>query len=318
MLAAAVGAIAACGLDLLATSDGPLGGGPDGTADAPLGDGPLGGGDGAAEGSQIDLPPVPDPFLDAGLDVNQENCLAGCDGGACDAGWCVYECEAGTCTANTVQCPEGIPCEVNCRDGACTKGIDCSSATACRLGCSGLNSCTTKPIECSGVACSVACTGDGTCTNGVHCDAGACTVVCLGLNSCKSKPVTCNANTCTVRCGGPGSCAQGVRCDATQRCDVGCSGLNSCVGQPVSARSDGTSIVECTGQGTCDKGSILGGGGEAGVVCSGPGSCATKTFCDAGKCSALCDNVNFNFCCKAGTICELKTNNCSIKDAGCP
>ena len=313
-----MGALAACGLDVLATGDrSPDATGPDaGTSDAASGDVPF------QDGTQITLPPVPDPFLDAGLDASQDNCLAGCDGGTCDAGWCVFDC-AGGCTAKTVQCPAGIPCDVRCTGaGSCTQGIDCTEASACRIDCSGGGSCTTKPVQCSGLACKIDCLGAGSCTSGVNCDAGACSISCLGEGTCTTLPTTCNANTCTIRCGAGGevgkdSCSAGVKCDTTQLCDIGCVAHNVCRNQPVKARSDGTSIVNCTGQTSCNKGSVL-GGGQAGVACSGAGACATKTFCDAGKCTASCNNDNFNFCCKLPSACTETPTNCVISAMGCP
>jgi len=324
MMVVALGALAACGLNVLATGDRPD---PDAGSDATTtdaagrdapGDAPSG------DGSQIVLPPVPDPFLDAGLDANQANCLAGCDGGTCDAGWCVLDCAtAGTCTNDRVVCPPGIPCEVDCKgQGSCAQGVDCTAASACRIDCSGLGSCINQPVECSGLACKIDCLGNGSCTKGVSCDAGTCAIACLGDGTCTNAPVTCNANTCTVRCGvagdvGKDSCSKGVTCDTTQLCDIGCVAHNVCKNEPIAARSDGTSIVQCTGQTSCNKNVVL-GGAEAGVLCSGSGSCADKAFCDAGKCAATCVNENITLCCKNGVVCDRTKKNCQIDSMGCP
>lgn len=320
MLVAGLSVLVACGLDVLATGDGAGPGGPDATSD---GSGDARSDASLGDGSPIELPP--DPVLDGGLDVNQANCLAACDGGSCDAGWCVLACGTqNACTSSRVDCPPGIPCEVHCTgEGSCTQGVDCTGASACRIDCSGSGSCTTKPVQCSGLGCKVDCLGKGSCTSGVDCDAGACAIACLGEGTCTTSPITCNANTCSVRCGvggevGKDSCTQGVKCDTTQLCDIRCAAHDVCRNQPISARSDGTSSVQCTGETTCNKGSIL-SGGEAGVLCSGNGSCETRTFCDAGKCTAWCENENIAFCCKGdAVVCERRTKNCAITASGCP
>lgn len=323
MVVAVLAALVACGLDVLATGDGP-GDGP-GAGDGAAADGAAADGAGFDDGSQVVLPPVPDPFLDAGLDVNPQNCLDGCDGGTCDGGWCVIDCSAqGSCPAN-VQCPPGIPCDVRCSGlGSCTQGVDCTPASACRIGCIGQGACTGKPVGCSGLGCKIDCAGLGSCSEGVDCDASTCSIACTGDGTCTGEAVTCNADICTIRCGvgkevGKESCSQGIRCDTTQLCDIGCVAHNDCRNVPITAHSDGTSIVQCTGDTTCTRGSIL-SGGEAGVLCTGGmGACGQKTYCDAGKCFAACENDDLTFCCKGGPpACNTKAGKgCKISDGGC-
>jgi hypothetical protein len=329
MVVAGLGVLVACGLDVLATGE-TLGPGDqsDASTDGPGADALRPADSPFVEGSQIVIPPLPDPFLDAGLDVNQANCLDGCDGGSCDAGWCVLDCvTTGTCTTGPIACPPTIPCEVHCGVGSCTQGVDCTAASACRIDCAGAGSCTNQPVACSGLACQISCAGAGSCTKGVNCDAGACTIGCTGNGTCTNEPVTCNASTCSVRCGvggevGRDSCSKGVTCDTARLCDIGCVARDVCRDERVSVRSDGTSIVQCTAQGSCNKGSVL-SGREAGVLCGpGNGACGAdseETLCDAGKCAATCDEEDFTFCCKGGAgVCDRTTKNCTLKTTGCP
>ena len=319
-------AVVACGIDVLASGDGAGGIDGDGGAnEASLLDGALRDGQEPGDGSQVVLPPVPDPFLDAGLDVNPVNCAAGCDGGTCDGGWCVIDCTAlGSCGANVV-CPPGIPCDVQCRgQGACTQGVACTEASACRVDCSGQGACTNQPVACSGLGCKIECSGLGSCSKGVACDAGNCSIACTGDNSCRNDPVSCNADVCRIRCGiagamGKDSCNDGVACDAKQLCDIGCVADSVCRNKPLSARSDGTTIVQCTGDQTCTQGSSLSGAGEAGVVCTGGmGACGQKTTCDAGSCYATCGKDDMTFCCKPGPTCKTtELPGCRISDGGC-
>ena len=158
----AFAAVVACGIDLLATGDG-AGGLEDGGAnEASLLDGARPDGQDLRDGSQIMLPSVPDPFLDASLDVNPQNCIDGCDGGTCDGGWCVIDCTTqSSCGANVV-CPPGIPCDVQCGgQAACAQGVDCTGASACKINCQGQSSCASGPIACSGLACKIECAGMG-------------------------------------------------------------------------------------------------------------------------------------------------------------
>ena len=325
VLASAFAALVACGLDVLATGGGPAGLEDDASAEGVTLDGAKRDGSDPGDGSQILLPPLPDPFLDAGLDVNPQNCIDSCDGGSCDGGWCVLDCTAqDSCGAN-VQCPPGIPCDVECRGRAsCTKGVDCTQASACKINCAGQGACINAPVGCSGLGCKIDCTGQGACTKGVDCDASTCSVACSGDGSCINEPTTCNADICSIRCGiggemGKDSCSQGIACKTTQRCDIGCVANGTCRNVPITAESAGTTIVQCTGDQTCTRGSILSGAGEAGVVCTGgAGACGQKTYCDAGKCFATCAKDDLTFCCKPGPTCGIKElPGCTISDGGC-
>src|SRR6185295_19240747 len=92
--------LVACGLSVVgkAIEPTPDGGGPD--ANLPESLAP------PSDDSGVDAGPLDD----AGLDVNPANCAAGCDGGVCDGGWCVFPCyDAGACTGSTVVCPPNIP-----------------------------------------------------------------------------------------------------------------------------------------------------------------------------------------------------------------
>jgi hypothetical protein len=325
LLVAIFAALVACGLDILATGGGASGLDDDGGREGATLDGAQGDGADLGDGSQVILPPVPDPFLDAGLDVNPQNCLDGCDGGTCDGGWCVLDCTGqGSCGAN-VQCPPGIPCDVECGGlGACAKGVDCTQASACKINCQGQGSCANAPVGCSGLGCKIDCSGLGACAKGVDCDASVCAIACTGDQSCRNEATTCNADICSIRCGvageiGKDSCSDGIACKATQLCDIGCVAHNDCRNVPITAESAGTTIVQCTGDMTCTRGSILSGAGEAGVVCTGGmGACGQKTYCDAGSCFATCAKDNLTFCCKPGPTCKIKElPGCKISDGGC-
>jgi len=273
------------------------------------------------EGGQIDLPPLPDPLADAGIDASAEACLAACDGGTCDGGFCVIDCSGPSACNTRVTCPPGVPCAVDCTGpSSCSQGVDCTAATACRIDCAGTSSCANQRIACSGSACQVDCRGANSCALGIGCDAGACALGCAAPSACGNAAPICNSDRCTIRCGGntgagQGACSQGVSCNATDSCAIECTGRDTCRnGVGVIARASKVD-VSCVGRDSCPQGSSV-SGGDAGVYCAGQNPCKGRTYCDAGKCTASCNGADFTFCTKS-TYTEQETS-CKIGAGGCP
>src|SRR5688572_24940057 len=113
--------LAACGLDLAGT----LGGGGTDPADAttPI-DGSTSdasGSDGALDAADASDGDAPNDAPD--LDAAQANCLAACDGGTCDGGFCMFSCAGINACAGRIVCPANIPCVVECNGtNACAGG----------------------------------------------------------------------------------------------------------------------------------------------------------------------------------------------------
>jgi hypothetical protein len=311
---------AACGLGVAGSMDSRRDGGPDAPDGASLSEAgldPEGGPepDGGSEDGAV---------VEAGLDASQTNCLAACDGGRCDAGWCTFDCVgANACQNEGVVCPPGIPCHARCQgSSACAAGVDCSAATACRVECTGSGACGNLGVQCSGLMCDVDCVGAGACAAGVTCDAGACAIACEWDDACGNDPVVCNANTCAVRCGtgiddSRGACAAGVTCRAATSCDVACTSRDTCRNQPVSATSGGTADVRCTARDTCRAGVVV-SAGDGGITCGGHDSACigAPLHCDGGRCTGICDGTSPTLCC-ASASCAVVQNDCTFSDGGC-
>lgn len=275
-----------------------------------------------ASGDVPDARPTPDDsgIEDAGLDVDPATCAAHCDGGTCVDGVCTLTCAASECTTAPVVCPDGVPCAVECGQNACTHGVDCAGATACKVTCSGSGSCTGEKVRCSGSTCSVTCSGSNSCNHGVDCDGGTCDVQCTGTVSCRGEAVTCNADVCSIVCGDDATdsnvCDHGVRCSATKSCSLKCIGQNSCTQDTITLESPaGTAEAFCTGLNACNH-SLVVRAGSANIDCTGPGSCSQGVACDGGPCDVECAGMGVPpVCCSIGVTCT--TTNCGTAKV-CP
>ena len=92
----------------------------------------------------------------------------------------------------------GSPCPSQCTN-ACANGI-------CEISCGGIGAlgCAMGNIVCPpGWGCSVSCTGINSCsTRTVQCADGPCTVLCSGLNTCSSLTINCGNDACRAECAG--------------------------------------------------------------------------------------------------------------------
>lgn len=130
-------------------------------------------------------------------------CPPECDGGCAD-GLCTIRCEGGECKAQTITCPVGFDCVVDCstEDNACEgSSIDCPAAQACTVACgSGNKKCKNADIYCKDGPCRVECVGGDTCDGtDVFCGSNSCDVTCAG----GGKP---RVNDCAASCSCPTSC----------------------------------------------------------------------------------------------------------------
>ncbi len=264
-----------------------------------------------------------DAPVDATLDVSQDNCLALCEAGTCDAGWCEIAC-VGTnaCPTAAVVCPPGIPCHARCEGaGACTQGVDCSGASACKVDCMGQDTCRDAVVSCSGVTCEVGCIGQNACSQGVTCDAGSCNVVCEQASACRNGIVDCTSDDCAIRCGtgaddSRSACLSGVSCTAKAACSVQCTSRETCRTGPVTVRAGTNGTVGCLETSTC-QGGVFVTAADASIACSGSNACNAQVHCDGGQCAATCTDVSdITFCCAAET-CSTTETNCAITDGGC-
>lgn len=135
-----------------------------------------------------DLPPV------------GSECPAECTGGCARPGTCTIDC-AGSCP-DEVACPEGFACTINCINGDCQgTTLRCASEHACRINCTGANTCRNATFEC----------GAGTC--GVECDSGG--------NICRDATLQCGTNDSRA-CGGSSSVTplptEGSACACVNEC----------------------------------------------------------------------------------------------------
>jgi hypothetical protein len=123
-----------------------------------------------------------------------------CD--ACNQNECIIDCAGGKCEGQSVECPEGWNCTVNCVDNDSCKAssIHCPEAYACRIDCnSGNHRCENAHIYCSAAgSCDVSCEGGDACKDAtIHCGANLCKVTCLSgnpflLDGCMPDDNLCN------------------------------------------------------------------------------------------------------------------------------
>jgi hypothetical protein len=156
-------------------------------------------------------------------------CGAGCvgTGRSCDAGACVVTCPpggAGTCM-NTVVCPPGVPCVVDCADLKACEGTSCGDASACTFNCPSRDAC--RYTSCgSAKTCSYACRNENSC-RAISCGmAESCVIDCADAGEACKENIDCPNradSTCDVRCGTQG-CGSNIECCADAGCMVSGNG----------------------------------------------------------------------------------------------
>lgn len=101
----------------------------------------------------------------------------------CDAGRCVIDCAERDCEDDTVECPEGWPCDVRCE---------------------GEDACRGTRLECGDGECTIDCQGDSACENArVRCGSAPCAVTCGPQHdACDDLDVDCGEADSTVTCDG--------------------------------------------------------------------------------------------------------------------
>ena len=125
-------------------------------------------------------------------------CPNACTGG-CSADTCTIDCTgAGTCADESVTCPPGWRCRVQC---------DADS-------CSGL------VLDCANHGCTIACNGDTACSDAaVNCGVGPCLVQCgTGNTPCENLELNCGPNHSSVSCTTPDATVVANE-DAGSSCD---------------------------------------------------------------------------------------------------
>ena len=104
----------------------------------------------------------------------------------CDNDICTIDCSGeAACKAETIQCPEGMPCEVVCsgKDACQDTVLQCSPAHACELSCEGEKGCDKLQMNCGLGTCNIACGGGGP-------------------DVCLETQVSCGSNSCAASCNG--------------------------------------------------------------------------------------------------------------------
>lgn len=227
-------------------------------------------------------------------------CPTECTGG-CAGRMCFFDCNAaGSCTGQTLTCPDGFACEVQC---------------------GGATSCDDAVVECPALyACSVVCTGDCKAAT-VQCSAGGlCSLDCGGGQQCQGTSLDCGGNRCTATCAGgafPAVACNGNTC-----------GCDTCELPNGSTCDDGSECLsgECPADGVCCD-----------EACGGTCRACTlaKTGLPTGTCGEILANTDpDNECtglevCLAGASCGLKpdgasctaaaqcVNSCPVQDGVC-
>jgi hypothetical protein len=154
--------------------------------------------DGGRDVEMLDAPQALEDVADVVTDApDAAACIANCTGGTCIDGRCTFTCTDNAPCGNINECPNGLPCTINCiGQNACANVAceDCEVRCDGFHGCNGNVSCTDCNVRCCGAA--SACQGNVTCT-------GECGVV------CGADGGACNSN---VKCSG-GECGDaGLKC----------------------------------------------------------------------------------------------------------
>lgn len=145
-----------------------------------------------------------------------------CPGTCSGDGFCELE---GSNSDDPQQCPPDLKCRIRCAQGKCKGGVDCGTASACDVHCTGKDACKDGRIDCGTAAvCTVECEGDNACQGSsfpaVDCGGSMCTVECDGKAACQ-KGVRSSGGTCTAACCGDSATCQDSddSCSRTMQCD---------------------------------------------------------------------------------------------------
>jgi hypothetical protein len=129
-------------------------------------------------------------------------CPGECTGG-CDSDTCFIDCTSSySCQSQTLACPQGFNCEIDCGQGACADSIvDCPDVYGCYVSCSGTDACDNAIVNCSSF---------GSC--GLLCDPG--------VGACDGALLACGNDSCSASCAGPGE--PEVACGDSCKCEGDC------------------------------------------------------------------------------------------------
>lgn len=117
----------------------------------------------------------------------------------CDNSGCLFGTLVGTFASQTLLCPGGMSCEVQCYfDGDCSAlEVVCPPQHKCDLICS----------------------SDGACTDvTMHCGSGPCELSCLGQAACTNVTMDCGLNECSAFCATSPASPPALECHPQSLC----------------------------------------------------------------------------------------------------
>ncbi len=233
---------------------------------------------GAPQSAFDDGDPCTEDYCDNGQAVRHDpitDLTKACDDG--DACTGDGHCDKGACTAQALDCSDGVTCTVD----SCVKGTGCAH-TADDGVCDDNDPCTEDGCDaktgCAVVGASSAtltCNDGNTCTADDHCDGKG---MCTGASICSCKSAA--------------DCTSSNLCLGAMTCDQG-----SCVVDPKAVVTCATSGSTCS-KSVCDpsSGTCVDAPQNEGKSCADGSACTTDTTCTKGACAAGkgvdCDDNN--------------------------
>jgi hypothetical protein len=133
----------------------------------------------------------------AGLDGNRvcetgycivQNCPEDCTTCDEDARTCMVECNSPDDCDDTITCPSGWSCTINCNGDSACNDISCTNGSRCAINCNG-------PNACDAIACDNACECDLACASGA-CDSFSCPTRGNGANQVRCTEDGTTATPC--------------------------------------------------------------------------------------------------------------------------
>ncbi|HEX2659820.1 MAG TPA: hypothetical protein VHU40_16160 [Polyangia bacterium] len=231
-------------------------------------------------------------------------CAGSCTGAS--NGACSYptgSCGAASCT-NATLTPAGTCGGGSCSvpaPHACTGGLVCASATACKASCTTANDCTVAGSYCTsagmcapkkalggGCGNNTECTSGNCAPGGICCDA-PCNGVCQQCNSAGHCAATSDDSACgTIACPADTACRDWATSITSNRCRAlgQCKTASDCgfTNQPVDTRCGSSTVAKtCDGQGNCANPTVQCGPDPS---CSiGPNVCCIDASSGSSSCT---------------------------------
>ncbi|MFO0550979.1 MAG: hypothetical protein U0271_21490 [Polyangiaceae bacterium] len=248
---------------------------------------------------------------------SQSTCPAACTGG-CLAGTCIIACTGTTCASQSIACPQGLACRVECGAGSSCSNmiVACPDLYSCEVSCE--QGCNGATVECSTGLCDLTCGNGSACTGAsLNCGVNACAATCSGSTSLPAVDcgTSCNCATCALGLGQP--CTVGAQCATgncpTQDgvcCDDACDGTcEACTSAKTGGATGSCQLItastdpdnECTGTQVC--------AGGACTLKSNGQPCASGGECQSGFCP-----IQDGVCC--GTACNGLCESCLSANTG--